>query len=124
MDEPRCETCHGLGAIPEVDTGTTLYRNASGHGGLYCPACHGSPHAMVPSREAADNYQALQYQGKALSLGSCGGCHGSSKGEGLGEFGEAHGGTSPEHRNACHVCHTAVAAEPTRWPHAFKWQER
>jgi hypothetical protein len=124
VDLPKCATCHGGSSIPEVDTGATRYRDAVGHGGLGCPACHQSPHAMVPSREPSDNYQAIQYMGAAVSMGSCAACHASSHGRGLGEFGEAHGGTNPEHRNACHVCHTSVSATPTLWPHQFKWIAR
>jgi len=81
VDEPACATCHA--AVAGVATGNTLYRDAAGHGGVYCEGCHGSPHAMIPSREAPDNYQALQYQGftgKVKSIGSCGVCHESSRG--------------------------------------------
>jgi len=119
--EPKCVTCHT--GVAEVDTGTTLYRNATGHGDLSCPACHGSPHAMVPSRVAQDNYQAIQYQGKALSLGSCAVCHSSSKGEGLSEFLQEHGGTG--NPSACGVCHTTITTVNTAyWPHHFEWQAR
>ncbi len=59
--EPECSECHR--GVPGVDTGDVLYRNASGHGGLYCAACHHSPHAMYPSELARDNRQPLQYQG-------------------------------------------------------------
>jgi len=79
---------------------------------------------MVPSREAADNYQALQYQGAAKTIGSCGACHGSSRGAGLSEFGEAHGGTNPEVRNGCHMCHTVVPTTTAKWPHSFEWNAR
>ena len=61
-NEPKCVTCH-LG-VAQVDTRNTLYRNVTGHGGIYCANCHSSPHALVPSSQLADNYQALQYQGK------------------------------------------------------------
>jgi len=119
--EPKCVTCHP--GVAEVDTGTTLYRNATGHGGMSCPACHGSPHAMVPSREASDNYQAIQYQKKALSLGSCAVCHSSSKGAGLSDFLEEHGGTS--NPSACAVCHTTIDTTNTAlWPHHFEWTAR
>ena len=77
-EEPVCAKCHGT--VPGVDTGTTLYRKASGHGGLACASCHGSPHAMVPTTQASDNYHAVQYQGKAKALGSCAACHDSNKG--------------------------------------------
>lgn len=119
--EPKCVTCHS--GTQEVDTGAVLYRNAIGHGGLYCAACHGSPHAMVPSHVAADNYQALQYQGKAQALGSCKACHSSSRGQGESEFGEAHGGVG-SHRSACSICHTAIVGGAPRWPHGFTWKRR
>lgn len=117
-DEPKCADCHSA-AIYDVDTGSTLYRNARGHGGMSCAACHGSPHAMVPSFEASDNYQALQYMGKAVTIGSCAACHDSSRGEGASEFIEQHGsGTS-----ACSVCHTTINTT-SNWPHKFQWQAR
>ncbi len=121
VNEPKCATCHT--GVAEVDTGTTLYRNAIGHGGMYCAGCHGSPHAMVPSSQASDNYQALQYQGKAKSISSCGACHTGSKGDGLGEFLQKHG--SGGQASACNVCHTAVTTnDATKWPHRFQWKNR
>ncbi|GFO58626.1 hypothetical protein GMST_09510 [Geomonas silvestris] len=121
VTEPKCATCHA--GVAEVDTGTTLYRNAAGHGGIYCAGCHGSPHAMVPSREASDNYQALQYQSVAKSLGSCGVCHSGSRGAGTGEFLSEHG--SGRRSTACNICHTAVTSvDTTRWPHQYQWKNR
>jgi hypothetical protein len=73
-NEPKCVTCHNIGDT-QVDTGTTLYRNAIGHGGVQCAGCHGSPHAMAPSNQASDNYQSLQYQGVAMAIGDCRVCH-------------------------------------------------
>lgn len=122
VNEPKCATCHTN--VAQVDTGDTLYRNAKGHGTIYCASCHSSPHAMVPSREDSDNYQAIQYQGKALSIGSCGVCHSNSKGEGASEFMEVHGGSNPETKNACYVCHTAVTANTGSWPHSYQWKAR
>jgi hypothetical protein len=122
VNEPKCAMCHDA---TEVDTGSLLYRNATGHGGLFCAACHGSPHAMIPSTVARDNYQALQYQGstgKVKSIGSCGVCHSSSRGEGIGEFAETHGGTKPEKMNSCHVCHTSLSTDTAKWPHAYTWK--
>ncbi|MBP1626675.1 MAG: hypothetical protein H6Q00_1150 [Holophagaceae bacterium] len=128
--EPKCATCHNATTtIPEVDTGMTLYRNARGHGGVACAACHGSPHAMVPSREASDNYQMNQYMG-ALgasdplhSMGSCGVCHSSSKPHSASDFVEEHGS---ERSSACSVCHTGFsdARNASKWPHAFQWKSR
>ncbi len=120
LDEPKCSTCHT--GVNQVDTGKTLYRNALGHGGMFCSACHGSPHAMVPAREASDNYQAMQYQGAAKTIGSCGACHSNSRGAGLGEFLEEHGGSSPSVQSACNVCHTSVSTTNTAmWPHSYQW---
>ncbi|MBI5486999.1 MAG: hypothetical protein HY905_06675 [Deltaproteobacteria bacterium] len=125
VNEPRCVTCHA--GVADVDTGATLYRNASAHSGLYCAACHQSPHAMVPSREASDNYQALQLQGAALTLGDCRACHATSRGGGDGEaagFAERHGGPSPATPTGCNICHTSVSADTARWPHSFQWHSR
>jgi hypothetical protein len=123
VNEPKCVTCHTN--IAEVDTGTTLYRNAKGHGAVYCASCHGSPHAMVPSREDSDNYQAMQYQNKAKSIGSCGACHSSSKGvDNMGEFKSTHAGANPEHKNACHICHTSITTDNAKWPHSYQWKSR
>jgi hypothetical protein len=124
VNEPACAKCHG--GVDGVATGSTLYRNATGHGGVYCAGCHGSPHAMIPSREGPDNFQALQYQGftgTIKTIGSCGVCHGSSRGEEgeIGEFAEVHGGASPERTMSCHVCHTAVNVDFAKWPHAYDW---
>jgi hypothetical protein len=121
--EPECVTCHTTTA--GVNTYAALYRNSKGHGNLYCIACHGSPHAMVPSSKASDNYQVLQYQGytgTVKALGSCGVCHGDSRGEDdMGEFAEVHGGTSPEQPNGCSACHTVIPTATASWPHAFTW---
>ena len=121
LNEPKCFTCHNVSG---VDTGATLYRNARGHGNIFCASCHGSPHAMVPTNQDADNYQAVQYQGRAKTIGSCGACHSGSRGEGSSEFGETHGGANPERYSACNICHTSVSTDTSRWPHAFQWKNR
>ena len=122
VTEPKCVTCHTN--VSGVETNNALYRNSTGHGNVYCTACHGSPHAMYPSRESKDNYQPNQYQGsKIKTIGSCGVCHGNSRGEGAGgEFAETHGGTNPEHTNTCHVCHTAISENTASWPHSYTWK--
>jgi hypothetical protein len=124
VNEPKCATCHS--GIPEIDTGTILYRNSTGHGKVYCTSCHSSPHAMVPSTEASDNYQAMQYQEKAKTIGSCGVCHSGSKGASgeIGDFGEQHGGSNPERKTACNICHTSVPTQTSKWPHAYQWKNR
>ena len=126
--EPTCVSCHITGntgtGVAQVDTGASLYRNSIGHGGLTCSACHGSPHAMVPSNQVTDNYQSLQYQGKAMALGDCRICHNTSRGGGSASgFSSEHGGSS---HTACNVCHTGYqnAANTANWPHQFQWKSR
>lgn len=123
VNEPKCVSCHN---IQGVETEAILYRNATGHGKVYCASCHSSPHAMVPSNQSSDNYQALQYQEKAVTLGSCGVCHAGSKGEQgeIGEFGEKHGGSNPDQPTACNICHTSVSSQTSKWPHAYQWKNR
>lgn len=119
-EEPKCVTCHS--GVAEVDTQSTLYRNAMGHGDVYCAACHSSPHAMIPTNILSDNYQALQYQGAAKTIGSCGACHSNSRGEdGLEDFVEKHAGIDPEIANSCAICHTSVPSNTSLWPHSFEW---
>ena len=128
--EPRCVTCHG--GVVQVDTGNILYRNSTGHGGVYCASCHSSPHAMVPSSEPADNYQAIQYQGKAVPIADCAACHQSNKGGGdnggesiTSEYLQTHGGSNPRRANGCFICHTSInTADTTQWPHDFQWKAR
>jgi hypothetical protein len=72
IDEPRCGDCHD----PQyAENPGTLYRNSTGHGGLYCEACHGSPHAILPSTQPNDNIQNIALQGYAGPLSDCTVCH-------------------------------------------------
>ena len=134
-EKSTCATCHNAGGvIAEVATAGALYRNATGHGGLSCPACHGSPHAMVPSSQASDNYQAHQYLGSLpgastaeKSIGSCGVCHGASRGPGGGASAASWAGQhAAETTSACNVCHTGFTAPANAalWPHQFQWKAR
>jgi hypothetical protein len=121
VTEPKCVDCHTF--VAEVNTGSALYRDGMGHGGLSCPACHGPAHAQVPTGKDADNYQALQYQNKALSLGSCKVCHANSKGGGINGVVAAHGGSQP---TSCRVCHTGpiTGNNPAVFPHGFQQRVR
>ncbi len=74
LDEPACEQCHGT----NYATGQDLYRHAKGHGGLYCAACHNSPHAWWPSKNWADNLQPAKLQHSSAAIGDCGICHTST----------------------------------------------
>ena len=73
LSEPQCSKtgCHGAG----YGTTQALYRQSTGHGGLYCEACHDSTHAISPSREANDSIKFIQLQGHAGSLSTCTACH-------------------------------------------------
>lgn len=75
LDEPKCgaSSCHGPNFSEQPNT---LFRMSRGHGNLYCSACHGSPHAIVPTIEANDNLQNLTLQGQAGVLKDCKVCHG------------------------------------------------
>lgn len=75
LEEPSCGStnCHGSNYAEEPGK---LYRNSKGHGGLYCSACHGSPHAILPTENERDNTQNIALQGFAGTLRRCELCHG------------------------------------------------
>jgi hypothetical protein len=80
---------------------------------------------MIPTNRASDNYQAMQYQNSPKTIASCGACHSNSHGDPeFDEFAEAHAGTSYDEKNACHICHTAISADTSNWPHKFQWRVR
>ncbi len=74
LDEPRCGdiTCHGSTHSEEPGK---LYRQSRGHGSLFCSSCHGSPHAVYPSREVNDNVQSIRVQGHSGVISDCMVCH-------------------------------------------------
>ena len=108
LDEPVCQSCHTGTAIqnngeirylsafeddgspraavddtfattPDAPApGLSLYRFSTGHGGLYCEACHGSTHAEFPSSESNDNLQSIAIEGHAGLLSECTACHGTT----------------------------------------------
>ncbi len=73
VDEPACRTCHTSQYGEPVGV---RYRDARGHGGVMCTGCHNSPHAIFPSREAADNKVMVDLQGHQGTLEDCTVCHG------------------------------------------------
>lgn len=75
FEEPSCGSvnCHGSNFAEEPGK---LFRNSRGHGNLYCSACHGSPHAILPTVNARDNVQNIALQGYAGTLRDCSVCHG------------------------------------------------
>ncbi len=75
LDEPKCGSanCHGSKYAEQPGK---LYRESKGHGGLFCSACHGSPHAILPTENVRDNVQNIALQGFAGTLKKCEVCHG------------------------------------------------
>ncbi|MEZ5357759.1 MAG: dockerin type I repeat-containing protein [Candidatus Zixiibacteriota bacterium] len=75
FEEPSCgdANCHGSQFAEEPGK---LFRESKGHGGLFCSACHGEPHAILPSGNARDNVQNIALQGYAGTLNNCATCHG------------------------------------------------
>ncbi|MFH2055623.1 MAG: dockerin type I repeat-containing protein [bacterium] len=75
FEEPSCGAvqCHGANYAEEPGK---LFRESRGHGGLFCSACHGEPHAIVPSEVDRDNVQNIALQGYAGTLDKCEVCHG------------------------------------------------
>jgi len=75
LEEPSCgsTSCHGSNYAEEPGK---LFRQSKGHGGLFCSACHGSPHAILPSENERDNVQNIELQGFAGTLQRCELCHG------------------------------------------------
>ena len=74
IDEPRCDDCHDREEF-EFEPEGVLYRNAKGHQGIHCAACHGSPHAITPTVTEADNVQAIEWQGHPGVIDTCTVCH-------------------------------------------------
>lgn len=56
-------------------TGANLYRYSTGHGSVYCSACHGSPHAEFPTLQANDNVYPIAAQKYAAKITECTVCH-------------------------------------------------
>lgn len=79
LDEPRCGDCH---ESKYGENQGLLYRFSKGHGGLYCESCHNSTHAILPSRENADNLQSIALQGYAGTIQECTVCHLTDPGQG------------------------------------------
>ncbi|VGO17286.1 hypothetical protein PDESU_05882 [Pontiella desulfatans] len=99
FDEPSCQSCHtgtatdnngeirylsvfepgGAERVAVNSTfahpANTLYRFSTGHGGLQCSACHGSPHAIYPSAHTNDNIQNIDMQGHKGTVIECKNCH-------------------------------------------------
>ncbi len=99
-----------------------LYRVSTGHGGVFCEACHGATHAEWPNANpnANDNVAANQLQGHSGTIVECSVCHDNAMDSrntldgphGMHPVGEstsfARGGHEDMAENnsaACAVCH-------------------
>ena len=69
LNEPRCDSCH------DQTLNNPLYRQSTGHAGLYCEACHDSTHAIAPSRNPRDGLKFVALQGSNGPLTECSVCH-------------------------------------------------
>jgi hypothetical protein len=138
--EPACQLCHQTGqryttafdgtgkwravtdqtfaTNPNVPiAGSDLYRFSSGHGSVYCSACHGSPHAEYPTLQANDSLYPKQLQGYVAKITECAVCHTSvpvtpnGGPHGLHTVGQAwvnaHGDYADNNHAACAYCHGA-----------------
>ncbi|MEZ5979014.1 MAG: Ig-like domain-containing protein [Planctomycetota bacterium] len=113
FDEPECSNCHtgsathnngqirftdvfepngdrrvAVDALFTSDADTpvasySLYRFSTGHGELQCAACHGSPHAILPTGWENDNVQSIQLQGHIGTISECATCHSGLEDEDL-----------------------------------------
>jgi hypothetical protein len=70
LKEPRCDGCHD-----DLSQDQALYRMSKGHDGIYCAACHDSPHAIAPSTQPKDALKFIKLQGHAGTLEKCTVCH-------------------------------------------------
>ncbi|MBK6768889.1 MAG: hypothetical protein IPG72_07760 [Ardenticatenales bacterium] len=103
--------------VDKPSAGLSLYRESTGHGGLACAACHGSPHAEYPSRSGNDNVQPVQIQGHGGSIGDCTACHSGTLNTVTGgphnmhpvsqEWARRHAEPARQNLAACQSCHGA-----------------
>lgn len=100
-------------------TGANLYRYSTGHGTVFCSACHGSPHAEFPTLQANDNVYPTKLQGYAAKVTECTVCHtskltvtGNGGPHGLHNVGQTWVNGHPDYVDshgyqACAYCHGA-----------------
>ncbi len=73
LNEPSCDNsnCHGS----SYSLNAPLFRFSTGHGAVYCEGCHGSTHAISPSRVSNDDVRFVALQGSPGPLKTCTVCH-------------------------------------------------
>ncbi|PKN86508.1 MAG: hypothetical protein CVU46_07515 [Chloroflexi bacterium HGW-Chloroflexi-8] len=72
LNEP---TCSQSGCHTDITQNQALYRNSTAHAGIYCAACHDSPHAIAPSNQVNDGIKFIQLQDSPGPLSKCTVCH-------------------------------------------------
>jgi hypothetical protein len=138
--EPSCQLCHQnsqrysttfdnngnwravtdqtFATNPNVPiNGSDLYRFSSGHGGVFCSGCHGSPHAEFPTLQANDAVYPKSLQGYVAKITECKVCHSNvpitANGgpHGVHTIGQswvsAHPDYAENNHQACAYCHGA-----------------
>ena len=137
--EPSCQLCHQnsqryttafdsgqwravtdqtFATNPNVPvSGADLYRYSSGHGTVFCSACHGSPHAEYPTLQANDSVYPQKLQGYVAKITECSVCHtnvpvtNNGGPHGLHTVGQAWVDGHPDYAQgnlgACAYCHGA-----------------
>lgn len=95
--------------------GSDLYRFSSGHGSVYCSACHGSPHAEFPTLQPNDNIYPQKLQGYPARITECKTCHSNiavtpnGGPHGIHTVGQTwvtgHEDYAESHLNECAYCH-------------------
>lgn len=138
--EPSCQLCHQnsqryattfdssgnwravtdqtFATNPNVPiAGADLYRFSSGHGAVFCSACHGSPHAEYPTLQANDSVYPKKLQGYVAKITECSVCHTSvpvtpnGGPHGVHTIGQAwvsgHEDYAHGHQQTCTYCHGA-----------------
>ncbi|HEY3265375.1 MAG TPA: hypothetical protein VGM37_00500 [Armatimonadota bacterium] len=77
VDEPHCGDCHHVPGH-EYEQAGKLFKLSQGHHGVFCTACHSSPHAVAPAVTSADTVQPMNTQGKPGTINLCAVCHKST----------------------------------------------
>jgi len=80
LNEPRCDSpaCHSN----VVAQDNPLFRHATAMNGIYCEACHGSTHGILPTSQVNDAIQSMYLQGISGPMYNCSICHGNAVGLG------------------------------------------
>ena len=97
--------------------GSDLYRYSSGHGGVYCSGCHGSPHGEYPTLQPNDSVYPKKLQKYVAKITECQVCHtnvpvtANGGPHGVHIIGQSWVNNHPDYAehnlNACAYCHGA-----------------